>query len=392
MQALLYFAEHLLSRYSSDPFAAYLLQNRVIYLVPVVNPDGYEVNQDIYFGSGGTSFGYWRKNIRDNNSNSVFDDFIDGVDINRNFSFRWGKNNVGSSPAMEDGTYREPSAFSEPESQAQRDLVISRTPKTGISFHTYGDLMLHSWGHTDSPPPHIDAFREWDDELTRDNAYQSGPSPQRALQREWRVQRLVLWRYDFEAPRVHLDTRNRERCRLLLAGALAHPPARRGESTRVLRGVRDRGTVRSGRRRHHPRRRLERELWGAALGAREESRNRRVRIRSFGHATALDPGVQVLVGTVGYPVLSSRQSAEPIAGQTFHLAVDDTVTPGRVVRFKIAFTDAGGFFSCDTLSLPLGTPTIIATDFASSGLGQWSPGSVGDRSERPIASEPLLRR
>ena len=41
MQALLYFADDLLSRYGTDPVATYLLDKRQIYIVPVVNPDGY---------------------------------------------------------------------------------------------------------------------------------------------------------------------------------------------------------------------------------------------------------------------------------------------------------------------------------------------------------------
>jgi hypothetical protein len=71
MQTLFYFVDDLLSRYGTDPFATYLLDHRVIYVVPLVNPDGYAINEQTWFGGGG--FGMWRKNTRDNNGNNVFE-------------------------------------------------------------------------------------------------------------------------------------------------------------------------------------------------------------------------------------------------------------------------------------------------------------------------------
>ena len=177
MQTLFYFVDDLLSHYGSDPFATYLLDDRRIYIVPLVNPDGYKVNEDTYFGSGGATFGMWRKNVRDNNGNGVFDADSDGVDINRNFGFQWGFDDVGSSPDPANETYRGPSPFSEPESRIQRDIVAALSPKTGISFHTYGDLMIHPWGYTGTQTLDIAAFHEWSDLLIHDNAYLSGASP-----------------------------------------------------------------------------------------------------------------------------------------------------------------------------------------------------------------------
>src|SRR4030095_8585747 len=115
--------------------------HRVLYFVPVVNPDGYRINQDYYLSTG--VFGYHRKNARDINANGLVDRGIDGIDLNRKYGYPWGLNNAGASPTPTDETYRGPSSFSEPETQAQRDAVAALQPKCGISFHTYGDLMLH---------------------------------------------------------------------------------------------------------------------------------------------------------------------------------------------------------------------------------------------------------
>ena len=169
MQALFYFIDDLLAKYGTDPTATYLLDHRVIYIVPVVNPDGYRHNQTTNPGGGGL----WRKNLRDNdNSGTVTSS--DGVDLNRNFGYQWGLNNIGSSGSMGSATYRGPSAFSEAETQAQRDIVVALQPRTGFSFHTYSDLLLHAWGHTTTAPPDSSAFYEWNDDMSLGNGYLAG--------------------------------------------------------------------------------------------------------------------------------------------------------------------------------------------------------------------------
>ena len=220
MQALFYFVDDLLSSYGTDPFATYLLDQRVIYIVPLVNPDGYDVNEDTYVGSG--RFGFWRKNTRDNNGN--------GLRRRRRrrpqsqLRLPMGLQRHRLEPAPDSELYRGPAAFSEPETQAQRDLVIALQPTTGISFHTYGDLHDPPVGlDHDAGAGHVDAFQEWSDEMTRDNAYISGAAAD-PLPGERRVQRLVLRRHALEAALVQLDARDRPRGRRLLAAAFRIVP------------------------------------------------------------------------------------------------------------------------------------------------------------------------
>jgi murein tripeptide amidase MpaA len=97
----MYYMWYLLENYGTDPEATYLVDNREMYFVPCFNPDGYEYNRQTDPNGGGM----WRKNRR-NNGGSY------GVDLNRNFGYMWGYDDLGSSPIPSSETYRGPSAFS----------------------------------------------------------------------------------------------------------------------------------------------------------------------------------------------------------------------------------------------------------------------------------------
>jgi carboxypeptidase T len=118
-----------------------LLYSRQIYLVPSLNPDGSEY--DIATGS----YRFWRKN-RQPNAQAV------GTDNNRNYSYRWGCCG-GSSGNGGSETYRGPSPLSTPEDARMADFMLAHpNVTTGISYHSYGDLILYPYGYTyDDLPP-----------------------------------------------------------------------------------------------------------------------------------------------------------------------------------------------------------------------------------------------
>jgi len=157
------FAEYLASNYGSDPEITWLLDHRELYIVPVVNPDGFVYNE-VTDPNGG---GQWRKNRRNNGSSY-------GVDINRNYPFQWGLDDVGSSPYPDDLTYRGPGPGSELETQAMMDFVNSREIRTGDSVHTYSNLLLYPWGYTTSPSPDAAVFQHMAAEMTKFNGYEPG--------------------------------------------------------------------------------------------------------------------------------------------------------------------------------------------------------------------------
>lgn len=135
----LYLANYLVSNYESNPEVKKLVDERETWIVPIVNPDGLEYSQTIYT--------LWRKNMRDNNGNSFFERSYDGVDLNRNYGYKWGYDDIGSSPYPEDETFRGKNAFSEPETQAIGKLAVAHNFIFAISFHSYGQVMVYPWGY-----------------------------------------------------------------------------------------------------------------------------------------------------------------------------------------------------------------------------------------------------
>jgi len=170
MATLMYFMWYLLENYGTDPEVTYLVNNREIYCVPCFNPDGYEYN---YQQSPGGGY-MWRKNKRDNNNNGTFEESQDGVDMNRNFGYKWGYNNSGSSPDPSSSTYRGPSAFSEPEAQAVRDLAILKNYGTHFNMHTHGGYILYPWGYINEETPDSLTYREFAALLTSYSGYAYG--------------------------------------------------------------------------------------------------------------------------------------------------------------------------------------------------------------------------
>ena len=129
--------KYLAENYATNPDIKRLVDQSEIWIVPLVNPDGLEYTIHVYR--------YWRKNRRDNGKSNF------GVDINRNYGYKWGIDNAGSSlnPASE--VYRGTAAFSEPETRAVRDLFLSKDFQAMISFHSFSQVILYPWGYTKLP-------------------------------------------------------------------------------------------------------------------------------------------------------------------------------------------------------------------------------------------------
>jgi hypothetical protein len=165
MMTLLYYMKSLLEQYGTDPELTYLVDNREIYFVLVHNPDGYCYNEQTNPNGGGM----WRKNRR-NNGGSY------GVDLNRNYGYKWGYDNYGSSPTPSDETYRGTSGFSEPETQAVRDFVNAHPISVSWNTHTYGNYYLCPFGYASVHPPGQDwtIFQEYLADTAAVNGYTAG--------------------------------------------------------------------------------------------------------------------------------------------------------------------------------------------------------------------------
>lgn len=155
--------ENLTDLYGSDARVSWLVDNRDIWIIPVVNPDGmdYSMSEDVV----------WRKNRHLNYDGSY------GVDLNRNYNGSengdplgaWGVAGTSSDPSNSDycGEY----AFSEPETQAVRDLALNQGFEVAADFHMSGDGIAWPWGYTTEPTPDDAELSHIADEMSKLNGY-----------------------------------------------------------------------------------------------------------------------------------------------------------------------------------------------------------------------------
>ncbi len=138
------FTQYLFDNYGVDPEITDAIHNNQIWIVPIVNPDGYKIVID-------SLEVWWRKTIRDNNDNHQIDPFLpdwiepDGVDPNRNYGSYWG-GDWTTAPSFRE-TYRGPWSFSEPCIQAMKDLLGSHHFVTEFSYHSYGEKFFYPWSY-----------------------------------------------------------------------------------------------------------------------------------------------------------------------------------------------------------------------------------------------------
>ncbi|XP_057328407.1 carboxypeptidase B-like [Microplitis mediator] len=111
------------------------------YILPVVNPDGYE-----YSFRGDR---LWRKNRSSPEKGGV----CIGVDLNRNFGYRWGGLGTSKQPCRE--IFAGTGPFSEPETAAMKNFFEASAAnfKAYLSFHSYGQYILYPWGYDRRVPP-----------------------------------------------------------------------------------------------------------------------------------------------------------------------------------------------------------------------------------------------
>lgn len=141
-----------------QPYVSLLKEVQIIF-VPVANPDGYEITA--------TANRMWRKNLRPGDSCA-------GVDLNRNWDLDFkGPHSTSNSECSD--IYTGPFAFSEPETQALRDLVLE-TPgiQIHIDVHSYSQIVIGPWSYTDEIPPNLDVIESLGNGITNDISNHNG--------------------------------------------------------------------------------------------------------------------------------------------------------------------------------------------------------------------------
>jgi len=125
------FIEYVADNQDVDPELEKSLTESTIYMVPCLNPDGYEYSRK--------HFSFWRKNRRVNHDGTI------GVDLNRNFSIGFVKQSNTSS-----NVYGGEEPFSEAETRAMKEFVDAHDNITiAFDYHSQGNVFFpaHKFMH-----------------------------------------------------------------------------------------------------------------------------------------------------------------------------------------------------------------------------------------------------
>jgi carboxypeptidase T len=356
------FAEYLAQNYGTDPEITWLVDNRELYLVPMVCPDGIVYNEQTNPDGGGM----WRKNRRVNGDGSY------GVDLNRNYPYEWGYDNSGSSPDPSSLVYRGPSPGSEPETQALMAFINSREFITQDTIHTYSNLLLYPWGYADIPAPHDAAFEHMAVEMTRFNGYVYG-RPAGAINytanggtTDWAYgatgEHDLIYSFSSEigaasdgfwpseSRRGPLFQENIWPHIYLMRAAGSYlacsDPVATGQSGNIAPG----------------------ESGFLDFTIQNQSANTSAMNVSLVISTD-DPWVQFGAATVNVGALSSLSNTT-LGASAIPIDVDDNCPDGHVVEFSVVASQGDDQFT-DTLSFMVGQPVSLFADNFESGLSGW---------------------
>lgn len=143
----LYLLDTLLAGYGSDARIRDIVDGREIWIIPTLNPDGAE-----YDINGGT-LRQWRKNRQPiPGSNAI------GIDLNRNFGYRWRCCGGGSDQPTNE-KYRGWAPWVAPEAVAYRDFINSRVVggrqqiTLSLTVHSAGKMVLWPYAYTSTAVP-----------------------------------------------------------------------------------------------------------------------------------------------------------------------------------------------------------------------------------------------
>ena len=176
------FAEELVDDYGIDADTTWLLDQHEVHLMLHANPDGRKKAEEGL---------YWRKNHNENHCPAGDTGEWLGVDLNRNFDFKWGL--TGSSDQACSNNFRGSEAASEPETQAitaymqglfpdargPEDDAAAPADTSGVflDIHSSGRLIIWPWGYTDTVAPNGTQLQT----LGRKLAFFNGHTPMQAI-------------------------------------------------------------------------------------------------------------------------------------------------------------------------------------------------------------------
>ena len=191
-EATLRFILDLVNNYGTDPEMTAYIDNQDIYLIPALNPDGlhyvvgnetmdgnpwlrknmkkfdddqdgqfdedsYEdINGDgiiseydhyIWGGDDWEYVGFWFEGIDNDFDGLVNEDHLGGVDLNRNYDYRWNDSSLDSGWGSDPLSFVYPglAPFSEPETIAYRDFIANKSFGAAMSLHSGINATYFPW-------------------------------------------------------------------------------------------------------------------------------------------------------------------------------------------------------------------------------------------------------
>lgn len=374
LMTALWYVKHLLEGYGTDPEMTHLVNNREIWFIPVHNPDAHIYNQQ----TNPTGGGMWRKNRR-HNGGGVY-----GVDLARNYGFKWGYDNIGSSPDPTKISYRGTVPFSEPEAQAVRDFILSRPIVTSWNTHTFTNVYICPFAYDDVLPYGNDwpLYQEYLRDIAIENGYPGGPSPDtlgyyaNGCPLDWQygeagvlclAPEIGTWDDFFWPPKSRIVPLAEENFLAIsywswIAGSFvalhehvfddAYPDGfyHPGETVELILTLRNKGQA------------------GTATDVTAT-------------ISTTDPYVTILNDTYNFGVMNSVTNVDN-ANHPMKFRVDSKTPYGEVLEIDVAIT-FDGYTKTETLSLVCGVPHILHTTDMEAHPG-WTVGDTGDNATSGI--------
>lgn len=132
------------NEYKCDLELEQIIRRYTFYIMPVLNPDGYEYSH--------THNRLWRK-TRSASNHPIYRHFCLGADPNRNYDARHGATGSSTHPCSQ--TYAGAVPFTEPETRHQSNFVYANRlgMKMFISFHSYSQMILLPFSHSKQLAP-----------------------------------------------------------------------------------------------------------------------------------------------------------------------------------------------------------------------------------------------
>ncbi|MCK4510589.1 hypothetical protein KAW64_02570, partial [bacterium] len=354
--AIAHYMTWLCENYGTDAEATFLVDNREIWFMPIVNPDGFIYNEMNGWGS------MWRKNRRDNAGSSCY-----GVDPNRNYDYMWGYSGTSSDPCSD--VYKGLTPHSEPEIQGYTNFVAAHEFITNITFHSVAGMILLPWGYDYNYHTADDAlFREMCNDMAQYNGYQVGQAGEilydcAGTTCDWfygvegglsvcvEVSGSGFWPSDSELPGLVAENLWPQQYMTRVAGSYL--------------AMRDNYTLAGGNGDQNP-------DPGETLDLRVTIDNESVGVAATNATVTLttdDPYVQLNDAFTSLGTIAARDYATNFS-DPFSFTLDPSTPDGHGLVFTVEIA-ADGFYMETDIVWMVGSPTLLFADDMESGGGNW---------------------